>query len=122
MRCASDFLKSDVHWTANRGKKTPRKAFLILKSVHSNDEETIRLPRNECSFYREYRHALKDFSRLQIGLYDNRPLSSGALYGMLVRGEVVRDDLIKELSVMEEEDRSLATEMRCLNSGDASLS
>ena len=85
--------------------------------MHFADGKTHRLPRRECPFYRECRHALKVLSRLQTGLSDSRPLSSRALYRCLVRG-AASDGLIGELGVTEAEGRLLwpwAPRMRCLN-------
>ena len=67
-------------------KEDAKQSFPSLRSVHSADGETHRLPRCECPFYRECRHALKVLSRLQTGLSGSRPLSSRALYRCLVRG------------------------------------
>ena len=63
-----------------------KQSFPSLRSVHSADGEAHRLPRRECPFYRECRHALKVLSRLQTGLSDSRPLSSRALYHCLDGG------------------------------------
>ena len=105
-------------------KEDAKKVFPTLRSVHSDDGgEAHRLPRNECSFYRECRQALKVFSRVRIGLTDTRPLSRKALYRIIVRGGV-RDGLIEELGVTNEEGRLLwpwAPRMRCLNNDEASL-
>ena len=86
-------------------KEDAKPSFPSLRSVHSADGEAHRLPRCECPFYRECRHALKVLSKLQTGLTDSRPLSSGALY-RLVRG-AASDGLIGELSVTEVEGRLL---------------
>ena len=67
-------------------KEDAKQSFPSLRSVHFADREAHRLPRRECPFYRECRHALKVLSRLQTGLSDSRPLSSRALYRCLVRG------------------------------------
>ena len=67
-------------------KEDAKRSFLYLRSVHSADGETHHLPRSECPFHCEYRHALKVLSWLQTGLSDSRPLSSKALYRCLVRG------------------------------------
>ena len=79
----SDFLKKD-----------PQKAYPIKRKVYSSDGETHRLPRNECSCYRECWHDLRVFSRLQTGLSDSRPLSSKALYRTLVKG-TIGDELMR---------------------------
>ena len=99
-------------------KEDAKRPFPSLRSVHSPDGETHRLPSSECPFYREYRHALKVFSRLQTGLSDSRPLSSKALYRCLVRWGA-SDVLIGELGVTAEKGCLLwpwAPEMRCLPS------
>ena len=104
-------------------KEDAKKAFPALRSVHAQNGEAHRMPRCECSFYRECRHALRVFSRMQTGLSDTRPLSSKALYRLLVRGGV-RDDLIEKLGVTKAEGRLLwpwAPGMRCLNNDEASL-
>ena len=104
-------------------KKDAKQPFLSLRSVHSADGETHRLPRCECPFYHECRHTLKVFSRLQTGVSDSRPLSDRALYRCLVR-EAVSDDLICELDVTAVQSRLLwpwAPGMRCLNNDEASL-
>ena len=67
-------------------KEDAKQSFPSLRSVHSANGEAHCLPRRECPFYRECRHALKVLSRLQTGLSDSRPLSSRALYRCLVRG------------------------------------
>ena len=61
-------------------KEDAKQSFPSLRSVHSADGEAHCLPRHECPFYRECRHALKVLSQLQTGLSDSRPLSSRALY------------------------------------------
>ena len=104
-------------------KEDARQSFPSLRSVHFADGEAHRLPRRECPFYRECRHALRVLSRLQTGLSDSRPLSSRALYQCLVRG-AASDGLIGELGVTEAEGRLLwpwAPRMRCLNNDEASL-
>ena len=104
-------------------KEDAKQPFLSLRSVHSTDRETYRLPRCDCPFHRECRHALKVLSRLQAGLSDSRPLSCRALYRCLVR-MAVSDDLIGELGVTAVEGRLLwpwAPGMRCLNNDEASL-
>ena len=104
-------------------KEDAKQSFPSLRSVHFADGETHRLPRCECPFYRECRHALKVLSRLQTGLSDSRPLSSRALYRCLVRG-AASDGLIGELGVTEAEGRLLwpwAPRLRCLNNDEASL-
>ena len=104
-------------------KEDAKQSFPSLKSVQSADGEAHRLPRRECPFYRECRHALKVLSRLQTGLSDSRPLSSRALYRCLVRG-AASDGLIGKLGVTEAEGRLLwpwAPRMRCLNNDEASL-
>ena len=104
-------------------KEDAKQSFPSLRSVHSADGEAHRLPRRECPFYHECRHALKVLSRLQTGLSDSRPLSSRALYRCLVRG-AASDGLIGELSVTEAEGCLLwpwAPRMRCLNNDEASL-
>ena len=83
-------------------KEDSKQSFPSLRSVHSADGEAHCLPRHECPFYRECRHALKVLSRLQTGLSDSRPLSSRALYRCLVRG-AASDGLIGELGVTEVE-------------------
>ena len=95
-------------------KEDAKQSFPSLRSVHSADGEAHRLPRRECPFYRECRHALKVLSR---------PLSSRALYRCLVRG-AASNGLIGELGVTEAEGRLLwpwAPRMRCLNNDEASL-
>ena len=67
-------------------KEDAKQSFPSLRSVHFADGEAHRLPRRECPFYRECRHAFRFLSRLQTGLSDSRPLSSRALYRCLVRG------------------------------------
>ena len=104
-------------------KEDAKQSFPLLRSVHFADGEAHRLPRRECPFYRECRHALRVLSRLQTGLSDSRPLSSRALYQCLVRG-AASDGLIGELGVTEAEGRLLwpwAPRMRCLNNDEASL-
>ena len=104
-------------------KEDAKKSFPSLRSVHFADGEAHRLPRCECPFYRECRHALKVLSRLQTGLSDSRPLSSRALYRCIVRG-AASNGLIGELGVTEAEGRLLwpwAPRMRCLNNDEASL-
>ena len=104
-------------------KNDAKQLFLSLRSVHSADGETHGLPRCECTFYRECRHSLKVFSRLQTGVSDSRPLSDRALYRCFVR-EAVSDDLIGELDVTAVEGRllwPLAPGMRLLNNDEASL-
>ena len=78
--CSQDTAAGSV-W-----KEDAKQSFPLLGSVHSADGEAYRLPRRECPFYRECRHALKVLSRLQAGLSDSRPLSSRALYRCLVGG------------------------------------
>ena len=110
--------------TGDFWKEDAKRAFPALKSVHSDDgREAHRLPRNECSFYRECRQALRVFSRVQPSLNDTRPLTRKALYQILVRG-AVRDDLLEELGVTKQEGRLLwpwAPGMRSLNNDEASL-
>ena len=69
-------------------KKDAKQSFQSLRSVHSADGETHRLPRRVCPFYRECRDALKVLFRLQTGFADSQPLSSRALYSCLVRGRL----------------------------------
>ena len=80
-RMCSQDTEAESFW-----KEDPKQSFPSLRSVHSADREIHRLPRRECPFYRESRHALKVLYRLQSGLSDSRPLSSRALYRCLVRG------------------------------------
>ena len=100
-------------------KEDAKLSFPLLRSVHFADGDAHRLPRRECPFYCECRHALKVLSRLQTGLSDSRTLSSRALYRCLVRG-AANDGLIGE-----EAEGSLlwpwAPRMRCLNNDEASL-
>ena len=58
-------------------KVDAKQSFSSLRSMHSADGETHRLPRRECPFYRECRHALKVLFRLQTGLSDSRPYRIG---------------------------------------------
>ena len=104
-------------------KENAKKAFPALRSVHSDEGETRRLPRKECSFYRECRRALKVFSRVAEGLSDAQPLSRKALYRLLVRGSV-RDDLIETLGLTKWEARLIwpwTPGLKCLNNNEASL-
>ena len=115
--CSQDTAAGSV-W-----KEDAKQSFPSLRSVHFADGEAHRLPRRECPFYRECRHALRVLSRLQTGFSDSRPLSSRALYRCLVRG-AASDGLIGELGVTEAEGRLLwswAPRMRCLNNDEASL-
>ena len=87
--CLSVFLVGCAHQydeTSEFRKEDGKKAFPTLRSVHSNDMETHRLPRNACS-YGECQYDQRVFSQLQTGLSDNRSLSNKALYRTLVRGE-----------------------------------
>jgi len=117
-RAISEHDESGEFW-----KEDAKKAFPALRSVHSENGEAYRLPRKECSFYRECRYALKVLSRLQLGLTADRPPSRKALYQMLVRG-AVRDDLIGKLGLTKAEGRLLwpwAPGLRSLNNDEASL-
>ena len=78
--CSRDTVAAGSVW-----KEDAKQSFPSLRSVHSADGEAHCLPRRECPFYRECRHALKVLSRLQTGLSDSWPLSSRALYRCLVR-------------------------------------
>ena len=82
-------------------KEDAKQSFPLPRSVHSTDGETHRLPRRECPFYRECRHALKVLSWLQTGLSDSRPL-----YHCLVRG-ATSSGLISKLGVTDVEGRLL---------------
>ena len=88
-----------TRWGAS-GKKNPRLSFPLLRSVHSADGKTHRLPRCECSFFHECWLALKVLSQLKTGVSHSRPLSRRALYCVLV-------DLTDELSVTREESYGL---------------
>ena len=104
-------------------KEDAKQSFPLLRSVHSTDGETQRLPKRECPFYRKCRHALKILSQLQIDLSDSWLLSSRALYHCLVRG-AASDGLTGELVVTAVEGRLLwpwDPGMRCLNNDEASL-
>ena len=80
-----DRMCSQDNATGSFWKEDAKLSFLSL-SVHSTDGETHRLPRKECPFYRECRHALKVLSRQRTGLSDSWPLSSRVLYRLLVSG------------------------------------
>ena len=99
-----DRMCSQDNATGSFWKEDAKLSFPSLRSVHSADGETHRLPRKECPFYRECWHALKILSRLQTGLSDSRPLSSRALYRLLGG---TRDDLIGVLGVTKEVGRFL---------------
>ena len=100
-------------------KEDAKQSFPSLWSVHSADGKAHRLPRRECPFYRECRHALKVLSRLQTGLSDSRPLSSRALYRCLVRGALAM--VWWASSVWWRWRVAWAPRMRCLNNDEASL-
>ena len=105
-------------------KEDAKKAFPALRSVHSDDGEAHRLPRNECSFYRECRRALKVLLRVKERLSITQPLKRKALYRIIVRG-AVHDDLAEGLGLTKGEARSVwpwPTGMKPLNNNEASLS
>lgn len=81
-------------------KDDARRSFLTLKGMHTYEEETRRLPRIECSFYKEYRNALRFLLRLKDRLADIRALSPTAVYQVLVRSGAAKYRLINELGHM----------------------
>ena len=71
-----DRMRSQDTAAGSSWKEDAKQSFPSLRSVHSADGETHRLPRRESPFYRECRHALKVLSQLQADLSDSQPLSS----------------------------------------------
>ena len=59
-----DQMCSQDNATGGFWKEDAKLSFSSLRSVHSAEEKTHHLPRKECAFYYECRHALKVLSRL----------------------------------------------------------
>ena len=105
-------------------KEDAKRAFPTLRSVRSDGIlEAYKLPRDECSFYRECRLALRVFLRYNTRLSDTASLSLKALYRLIVRG-AAKDEINEELGLTKSETRSLwpwVPGMKCLTNDEASL-
>ena len=105
-------------------KEDAKRAFPALRSVRSDGGEANRVPRGEGSFYHECRKALKIFLRVKDRLSDTQSLSRKALYQVLVRAGVDKDENIEALGLTKEETRSLwpwAPGLKSLTNPEASL-